>query len=166
MGYSYTRGESSYDLIEEGDYEVEIEKASVRQTPNGKENISVQFRIRSDVEQKFQNRVVFDSIWRDKENPNLFNQKKMFRILDACKDIPDTIEFETVDDYIKLITGEKLIIHVSIDDDEWNGQVTQRNGIPYMMPTKHPDKVLGAIKVEAPKDNVETIAVESDDLPF
>ena len=66
--------EKSYihDLVAEGDYEVYIEEIEKKTLPSGKEKLSVRYRIRADVEQEYKNRVLFEDIWAEKQNPEFF----------------------------------------------------------------------------------------------
>ena len=58
-----------YDLIPEDDYEVFVESAEERPTNSGRLQLSVKLRIRDDVPQKCQNRLLFLDIFK-KKTPN------------------------------------------------------------------------------------------------
>lgn len=68
MGFStdYTDVQS-FELIPKGEYEVIIKAITERTTPNGATGLNLTFVIRNDVEQKCQNRYLFHTLWKRKE---------------------------------------------------------------------------------------------------
>ena len=74
MPYTFDKAAaaSTSDLLKEGEYEVFIEKATIKTLSTGTQKISLQFRVRTDVEQEGKNRVIFEDIWKEKENKLIY----------------------------------------------------------------------------------------------
>lgn len=152
MTYTYEKN-NDYDLIEESDYEVKIERMDLQTTQNGKDKLSIMFRIRDDIEQKNQNRCLFESIWKDKEMPECFNRRRINQLLGTQKDIADKQVFNGINDIIDKMLGAFLIIHVSITYDDYLGKNVNR--VSYYKSSN-----------EQPKAISETPVISDDDLPF
>ena len=164
MAIKYTKNANSGNLdvlIEEGDYEVVVERAEERTASSGKDYITLMFKVRDDVEQKFQNRTIFYSIFKDKDNPNQYNEKKINRLLDCLPEdeIQDGQAFEEVQDFLNLVKGMYLIAHIKIGFSEYKN--ADENYIAYIKTTKHPSNKLNN------NQQVEISIIEDDkDLPF
>lgn len=158
MGYQYNASDSS-NLIKEGDYEVIIEKMEVRTTSNGKNKLYVQYRIRTDVEQLYANKCVFEDIWEEKENPGVFNRKRINKIL-GTQNVKDGQEFEDINAIIDFLEGAQLIVHVIIDFNDYRGE--DINAINYYKKSKAQPQTIGGVPVDEFKKNPPS----NDDLPF
>ena len=159
--YSYTK-EQSYSLVSEGDFEVFVEKMERKVSPSGKEKLSLTFRIREDVEQGFKNRVMFEDIWTEKDNPKYFNRKRINKLLNTQEDdLEDGQSFETINDIIDFMVGKPLIIHVAIEFDNYRGDDV--NTISFYKKSKVGVKSIGKPVNEKPNGNLPII---DDDLPF
>jgi hypothetical protein len=68
MGFSTDYTEvSNFDLIPKGEYEVIIKKIEERTSQNVATGLNLTLIIRNDVEQKFQNRCIFHTLWKRHE---------------------------------------------------------------------------------------------------
>lgn len=164
MAYKYDASDAN-GLVKEGDYEALIERMEVKTIPSGKNKLSVMFRIRSDVKQPYGNKVMFKDIWAEKDNPEVFNRKQINQLLGTQK-IEDGQEFASINDVIRFLENAPLIIHVSIEFNDYRGEDV--NTISYFKKTKVVPQTLGGEKPSADKPTkpiVEGI-VEDDDLPF
>jgi len=156
--------DESFDtnLVDEGDYEV-ILKAEKKTLSTGKEKLSLDFKIRSDVEQKFANKHIFDDAWQDKDNPYWFDLLKLNKLIKTQKGLPNyKIDFKSVDECILFLNGIACIISVTKEFDEYTGQ--DRNRVKYLSyrPSNHPIVAAPTPAVEsAPVD-----AIDDDPLPF
>ena len=119
--YTYSAKENNSELIKEGDYEATIERIERKTLPSGKEKLSVMYRIRTDVEQQYKNKCVFEDIWAEKENPKVFNRKRINQLL-GTQDVKDGTTFETINDVINLLINSDLIIHITIETDTYRGE--------------------------------------------
>lgn len=150
-------GESN--LMEEGAYEVTIEAIERRVLPSGKEKLVVKYRVRTDVEQKYRNRCVYEDIWAERENPNYFNRKRINQLL-GTQHIEEGTSFETINDVIDYLMYANLIINVAIEMDTYRGKDV--NVVSYYNSSKIKPNSLDE---ENPKgDNLPE--VNDDDLPF
>ena len=157
MSYTYEKPESN-ELVKDGDYECTIENIKIKTTPNGVEYLSVMCRVRDDVEQAYKNKCLFDSIWHSKENPNIFNPKRINQLL-GTQAVQDGQVFDTIDDVINFLTGAKLIAHVKIEFSEYQNK--DINVIKYFNKSQHLPNTLGAKKVD-----LGTPIVDDSELPF
>lgn len=150
---------SSYELLKEGEYEVFIEKATIKTTTTGKQKIALQFRVRTDVEQEAKNRVIFEDIWKERENPNFFNRKRINQLL-GTQHFTDGTAFENVEKLLEAITGTNLVIKVGIDFDEYYKKDV--NYVSYYKTTKAGAKSVGS----KPETKAAAKEIADEDLPF
>ena len=167
MAYKYDASDAN-GLVKEGDYEALIERMEVKTIPSGKNKLSVMFRIRSDVEQSYGNKVMFKDIWAEKDNPEVFNRKQINQLLGTQK-IEDGQEFASINDVIRFLENAPLIIHISVEFDDYRGEDV--NTISYFKKTKIVPQTLDDEKTEVlstPKSQPVTEGVIGDDeqLPF
>ena len=81
---AYTSNENEVKLLTDGEYECVID--DIKEKTYGMENktcLSIQFRVRSDVEQVGKNRIVFETLYKSKET-NDYNGKRIGNLLNAC----------------------------------------------------------------------------------
>lgn len=162
MPYTYSAAEgASSDIapVKDGEYEATVERMVERTSRNGSRSISIQFRIRSDVEQEEKGRVVFDDIWAEKDHPEYYNRRRINQLLGALK-CPDGMEFQSASDVAQWCTGGQVIVDVRNEEDEWQGEKKNRTRVKFYMPTKHGPKALGA------PDSQGIEPLSEDDLPF
>ena len=165
--YTY---ENQNDLKEDGDYEVFVEKMEVRILPSGTEKLFVQYRIRDDVEQKYKNSCLFEDIWHEKDNPNLFNRKRINKLL-GTQDVKEGQVFANINEICNFMLGKKLIVHLVTQYNDYRGE--EENSISYYKRTANaPQQLKGAPTPTQPKaDNslpkpVSIPEIDDDDLPF
>lgn len=155
MTYTY-KNDNDYSLLPEGDYECVIElMEETTIVSTGTPKVSVKLRVRDDVEQGYQNRVLFDDIWKEKENKQFYNQKKINRILGAIGGVSEGQEFAGIEDVCKFCTGGYLIAHVVIEHDTYNDKDINR--IKWYASSKNKPAELGSQK---------SVELEDPDLPF
>lgn len=156
--YTY---ENQNDLKDEGDYEVVVEKMEIRVLPSGTEKLFVQYRIRDDVEQKYKNACLFEDIWHEKENPNLFNRKRINRML-GTQDVKEGQVFASINNICDFMIGQKLVVHLVKQYDDYRGE--EINSIAYYKRTANAPKKLEEKKPE--EKPVPKKELDDDDLPF
>lgn len=160
-GYTYSKESSG--LMKDGDYEVVIERIERKVLTSGKEKLSIMFRVRSDVEQPYQNKCVFEDIWQEKENPQFFNRKRINQLL-GTQDIKEGTTFATINKIIEAITGAYLIVHVGTVFDDYRGEDV--NTVSYYKSSKHkPQKLCGVQPVKTPS-GYSGLVINDEDLPF
>lgn len=149
------------NLIPEGKYEAVIKSAFLDMTKGGTEFINVQLIVRNDVEQIYQNKYIFHSIWKKKEpneadkNCDGFSAQQLFKLCKAI-DIPENKEFENLEQMLAELVGKPVL--VGIKHDEYNGYKQEK--VSFVAKTKFPD-----CKHEFKKKEPE-IEVDDSDLPF
>lgn len=168
----YTKDDfkDDYELLPDMDAEVIIENAEIKTAKtSNKEYISIMYRIRDDVEgQENGGRVIFESIFADKNHDGEFDRRKIGKILSTqTSDDDEELEFEDNDELVQYLNGIYLLVHINKKEaDEYHTE--DYNEIKYLSykPSKFPPKKLdSSVKNEIHKATKE--AEESDDeLPF
>lgn len=150
-GYTYN---AESNVKKEGVYECFIEKLEQGETNNGIKRINITFRIRSDVEQEYKGGTIFDTIWREKENPEFYDKKKINRLL-GTQNVKEGTTFASIEEVIKCLSGAKLQVNLGVRFSEYSGK--DENYVKYY----------GSSKVVAQTfANNETIEITEEDLPF
>ena len=166
--------EGGNPLKPEGDYEVIIDTAEVTRTQSGKDKINIVYVIRNDVQQAYQNGLIFDSIWK-KKKPNEddqsiggYNFGQLMAIADAAK-LPDGKEYAGLDDFLAELRGKPLRVHLYHDDynDKWYEKI-DRHEPTTLTAVKHKAKgksapAQTAAPATAPAQNAAPV---SDPYPF
>lgn len=161
MALNFEFQKSEYGLVNEGIYEMNL-TVSLKVSKTGKNYISLDWKIRDDVEQEGQNRHVFESVWEDKEHPGTFSMTKLSKIL-SIQGEEGTYNFEDIDEVLQFINGWNVRCGVKIGEpDEYKTE--EYNYISFYAPTKNPTQTLttsvGNVKQVNPAD------ISDDDLPF
>lgn len=141
MGFSTDYSEvNSFDLIPKGEYEVIIKKVEERTTRNGAEGINLSLVIRNDVDQKYQNRYIYHTLWKRKEptEADMQVQGYSFRqIMQLAKAavLPSGKNYESVtalcDDLVNRV------IRVTTDTETY--QEKEREIVKYMNESRFPE---------------------------
>ena len=155
--YTFTK-EESYALLAEGEYEVRIEKIEEQVSKNGKKNISIMFRVRDDIEQEGKNRVIFESIWKEKDT-EFYNRKRLNQII-GTQHFEDGTVFKDINDVLSHLKNVVLIAVIKQVFDDYRQE--DINVISYYKTSQHLPKALDTAPV---KNNTEKIVAE-EDLPF
>lgn len=150
MSYVFEKKEDLYTLVVEGEYEATIEKVVEAQTPSGKKKLDLVFRLRADIEQEHQNRIIFETIWQEKET-SFYNRKRLNQLL-GTQEVEDGKKFNNIQEIIGLLVGGKIKVKVIVAYDDYRKMDV--NKISYYTKTQKPNK---KIVLEQIKD---------EDLPF
>lgn len=183
MAYDLTDyKDESYGLLDKGDYEVVLDKIEIKQSSNGNEYANLQYKVRNDVDQSFKNRVLFDTLFKEKDKEGritgFYNRARITKILKAIFPENTPLNFQSAEDIFETMVGHKLIVNVNQRHDDYFGE--DRNYIAYFKPTKHGDKTLDTsavaeVKNESPKQTGSEkespfestkYIISEDDLPF
>lgn len=156
MSYIFDKNDTT-SLIKEGDYETKIEKLEVKTLPSGKEKLAITYRIRTDIEQPYGNRTVFEDIWAERENPQYFNRKRINQLL-GTQDIADGTVFDGVNDIIDYLVGKCLVIHVAVVLDEYRGEDV--NTVSYYKSSKNKPEIITTTRQQP------SVEISESDLPF
>lgn len=157
----------TYELIKQGVYEVTLDEAVVKtfKTDATKEYLSLKFIIRQDVEQPHGNRVVFESVFRDKAFPTKFDNRKLQKIIltQKGKDTFQT-EFANEDELIQYLNG--LNMQITINEKEPDAYRNEPyNEVAYLS-YRPSNVVFQTIGQAAPKTATTQYVVDESELPF
>lgn len=162
MSYKYDASQNQeFTLLDEGFYEVKIDSMETKTLPSGKEKVAIQFRVRDDIEQKFQNRVVFEDIWKERDS-DFYNRKRLNQLM-GTQGFKDGTTFANIHELCDEMKGRFLRIKVTKAHDEYYDE--ERNGIAFYKSTEHPAKSFD----DKPKEKFEPKSepeIGEDDLPF
>ena len=145
----------SYDtnnLINEGEYEVQLERMLEGETPSGKRKLDLMFRFRDVEGQGYVNRVLFDTIWKERET-EYYNRRRINMLL-GTQHYEDGKTFKNIQEIIDEMLGSYLRIKVVVAYDDYRKEDV--NKIQYYMSSQNQPKKVESKKVE----------VSEDDLPF
>lgn len=151
----YVYGGEERDLVPVGKYEAVIERIEKRTTPNGKEKLSIMFRLRRDVNQPQGGRCIFEDIWKEK-NTDFYNRKRLYQLIGTQHPEVGTV-FPTIDDIITFLLNKPLIINVDIQLNDYSGE--DENKIAFYETTQQKVATLPTVGVPIEE-------IDDDDLPF
>lgn len=191
MGIDLTdyQKDDSFGLLEKGDYEVILEKIEIKKALSGNNYANFTYRVRSDVDQKFKNRIIFDTIFQEKDasgkSNGFFNRARITKIVKAVYPENTPLKFDSIEDIFESIVGKKLVVNVNQRHDDFRDD--EVNYVVYFKASQHGDKVLTsssdvknpisessqgenvgipASKQDDPFISSGTSLVTEDDLPF
>lgn len=155
---AYTSNENEVKLLNDGEYECVID--DIREKTYGMENktcLSIQFRVRNDVEQAGKNRIVFETLYKSKET-NDYNGKRIGNLLCACG-LPVGESKDTISEVCKFCKGAYLLAGIGIRMNDYQGK--NENYVKFYGKTKNASKA--STLVNEPKQEEE---ISDDMLPF
>lgn len=118
---------NDYDLIPEGNYETFIESAEEIPLNSGKLQLRIRLKIRDDVPQKYQNRLLFMNIFKKKTPNDLdlqvegYNYSHLYHLLDVTGVLQMEMNFETMNDICRALIGRELL--VTVHHESYNGKI-------------------------------------------
>lgn len=124
--YSNTQS-NDYSPLPEGEYEMLINKVQEQATPSGSESLQIDLLVRTDLDgvqelkdtnAKYHKRHVFMDNWKRKATKQ-YDLDGLQYILQAI-DIPEGTDINSVDDFMKLITGFAVRVFVKVGHDDYN----------------------------------------------
>jgi hypothetical protein len=152
MDYKFdAKDVGGYELLKEGEYEAVIEAIEIKTLQSGKEKIGIKFRIRTDVEQEAKGRVVFEDIWKEKENPQYFNRKRLNQLL-GTQHLHDGMTFDGIESVLAVLKGGFVRIKVAVQFSEYRKE--DENKIAYYKTTTKPAQ------------KIEKKEIKDEDVPF
>lgn len=129
-----------FDLIPKGEYEVIITKIEEHTTQKGATGLNFTLVIRNDVEQKYQNRCIFHTLWKRREptqadlSVNGYGFKQIMQLAKAVR-LPSGKSYETVYSLCDELGGK--IMRVTVGHREYNGRTYEE--VRYMNETQFPE---------------------------
>ncbi len=167
FGEEYDTGRK-YELIDDGDYEFVISKVEPRESnKNGKitKRLSLTFKVREDVEQKFKGRCVFFTIFGREGDP-YYDFYVVNKIIITQLKNKEKKYFESVDEVLQYLQGLNLRATVSSEYDDYRDE--DRNFIvdDSFKPSEVGSKPATADTGTVHGENLKSIEVVDEDLPF
>lgn len=154
---------TEFELIDEGTYEVVLEKLEPKTSKNGKRYINITFVIRDDVEQNFKRRKIWYTIFsRDGDVAFNFNAINPLIITQEKRSDYKT-RFKNEDEIFQYLIGLHMRLNIEIKFDEFRGKdgnVISDGSFQFSQwDIDHPVEESGS-------RNLEQINIADSDLPF
>ena len=145
-----------FGLIEPGWYEVMIEEAEMKYSSKGTPYLNMRMVIRDDVEQRFQGRKVFHSLFFTEKTENIVHA--FFKAIRT----PNGKTFESYDEMVDYVKGKTLKANIGIE--KWEDK--EYNRVSSVKESDYP-LVAKQAKQDDPFTGVaEPIEIRDEDLPF
>lgn len=131
---------STSDVLPEGTYETVIRDACFDSTLAGEQCIKIEFKVRSDVDQKYQNSIIWHRLYKAK-NPSPQDmacdgyRAVQINALSRAAAFADGAEFESMADWMQHLTGR--MVKLEARHEPYNGKIYVRVG--KMMQSEYPD---------------------------
>lgn len=121
--------DKNYKVIKKGDYEVIIENVEEKIFKSGNKGFNIRFRIRTDVKQKFANRILFDNLVLT--NKSLWKISNLFLAVGIKEKEEDKITAKP-NEFPSLLEGKNLIVTVNPQLVHYKGkEVIQERVVAY-----------------------------------
>ena len=153
-----------YSLLPEGEYEVVVKYAHENATKSGTVYISLPLAVRNDIEQKYQNKILWHALWHRRE-PSAADlatdgySNAQIQAISKAVGLPNGRAFGSLEEWMAYLEGKPL--RVTVKHEAYNNQTRER--VQWTNNTLHPD-VQHVWRDPALK--TAAIEAEEDDLPF
>lgn len=140
MNFSTNYDDLGSSLLPEGKYECIVKDAFTSETKKGTPYLDIRLVIRNDVEQKYQNKYIFHSIWKKKEPSEQDKQvdgysfKQLMSLANAAG-LPSGKSYASVEELCKDFVGK--CVGVETEHDEYDGKTNVR--VKYCNKTEYPE---------------------------
>lgn len=118
------------ELLPEGRYEAVIKTAQLNTTKNDTPYIDVRMVIRNDVEQKYQNKYIFHSLWKKREpspqdlSVDGYSFKQLMSLAKAAK-LPSGKNYSSIEELCADFVGKCVIAEIEHKEDN-SGKLRER----------------------------------------
>lgn len=162
--------------IQDGTYEVIVSNVKEDATPGGAEFIDMVLVVRNDIEQKYQNTLIFHKIWKSKETGK-FNQKS-FNTIGAALQLQNGKQYGSLNDLLEDFVMKTCRVTVKNEESEYKGKNYKNVNVKQWLKTNSIDKVQHVFKkkeksMDSANDKLNDafgsstqIDISDDDLPF
>lgn len=153
--------------LQDGIYEVVINKVIPKVTPGGTEYVQFDLIVRNDVEQKFKNSHIFHSVWKAKATGK-YNPKSFNTIGKACQ-LQNGKVYNSFDEMLEDFEKKVCRVRVKNEIDTYQGKTTENTNVKDWVQTElvvcnHQFKAENNTGGGTSQPN--TITVNEDNLPF
>lgn len=157
--------------VDDGVYEVVVNRCNENVTPGGAEYIEFELIIRNDIDQKFKNYRIFHKIWKNKETGK-YNMRMFNTIGKACR-LQNGKTYRSLDELLQDFLYKMARVQVKNETSEYNGKTYENLNIKYWEETKYPNLQHQFKDDTKDKDNMTAselfasgAVISDDDLPF
>jgi hypothetical protein len=152
--------------IEDGYYEVVVNRCNEDATPNGAEYTEFDLIIRNDVDQPSKNMHIFEKNFKAKATGK-YNMTIFNTIGKACQ-LQNNKTYNSFNDLLDDFVGKSALVYVKNEETEYNGKTYENLNVKMWSQTTFPNiqhQYKGGKEGGSPIDNNITQIPESD-LPF
>lgn len=156
--------EPKFELIEDGEYEVTIAKVEPRTSvKNGvtTKRLSLMFKIRSDVDQKYKGRVIFYTIF-GRDGDAYYDFRIVNKIIMTQLAKGEKLFLEGIDEVLQYLQNLNLRVGITSSFDTFRGEDANVVVEDSFKPSEHKGSGDGV----AVRENTESIEVPDSDLPW
>jgi hypothetical protein len=163
-----------YGLIDDGVYEVVLDKIETKVSKSNNKYLNVTFKIRDDVDQNFKTRRIWHTIF-SRDNDKAFNFNAINEIIVTQEGRPDyKRHFKSFDEILQYLIGLHLTLRIGTEFDQFKGEdanIIEKGSFgPSEWDKTHPSANAQPAPVGndgAKGGNLDQLDdVVSDDLPF
>lgn len=163
--YNVENEKKDFEPIEVGDYAVVLSAEEKPTRDNTNTYLSLSYALDKKENAKYGGRLVFENVYKTKDNPNIYNVWRIKEILlTQGKDVQ--MKFEDNDELIQFLNGLKMKIHVDIEEPNQYHESRKNVVTKHIADSKWGANVATSIGGGVKEYNVSSIDVSDDDLPF
>lgn len=168
-GFSLDFNDVFEGKIEDGNYEIVINKCAENVTPGGAEYIDFDLIVRNDVDQKYKNVHIFHKVWKAKDTGK-YNMKTFNTIGKACQ-LQNGKSYKSFEDLLNDYVMKTAIVNVKNETSEYNGKTYENTNVKYWAvskltgPCRHQFKADNDSRTFTELQN-SGVLIKDDDLPF
>ena len=167
MNWNYTADTENVNkgrsgIIKAGEYEALIVNVEQRTAKSGTESINVEFVLRNDVQQEYQNKHVWMDVWRTQKTIENGQYTRNINTISKVAGIQNGQKFEGFESWVAAVKNRPCKITVGIET--YNDK--EKNTVKWLNDTAFPNV---AHKFKDTTTNTATqqpVEEETDDLPF
>lgn len=131
MGFknNYSEATQNSGLKPEGTYECLLVKAEEHQFRSGTIGLNLTYVIRNDLEQKYKNGYIFDTLWKRKEptqadmQVNGYGFGQIMNLGKAAK-LPDGKDYDNLEQFLQDLVNKPF--RLTIKHEEYNGEMREK----------------------------------------
>ena len=157
---NHNKATDTFGAIKDGVYEVFVSSVREEETKSGRTSIQAVLTVRNDVEQPFQNALIFHNVWSPKDTNKLTEAN--YQTIAKQLGIPNGTKIESMDDFWKAMQFNTLKVTVKTST---SGQYTNVNVVRFEPST---NTLLNHVNKQGDKVAEANLPVDVsiDSLPF
>jgi hypothetical protein len=169
MGFSLDFNDTFEGGVQNGTYEVVVDKVLPKTTSGGTEYVNFDLIIRNDFDQKFKNAHIFHSVWKAKDTGK-YNMKSFNTIGKACK-LQNGKSYKSFEELLQDFEKKVCRVTVKNETSEYGGKTYENLNVKSWAEStvpacRHQFKAKDDMTVSDMFNNNGSIDITDDDLPF